>query len=429
MKIKVKNLSYEEVEKQPFSKHKWPARPSKALAFLIRTISKGELKAVNFSWTSQGMEKLGKKEPCLILMNHSSFIDLKIAHTIFKGRPLQIVCTSDGFVGKNGLMRKVGCIPTQKFVTDFQLVKDMLYCTQRLKTSILMYPEASYSFDGTATPLPQSLGKMLKLLNVSVVFVETFGAFARDPLYNGLRLRNTNVSAKVKYLLSPQEIQEKSVDELNNILKNCYSFDYFKWQKENNIKITENFRSLGLERVLYKCPVCLEEGKTKGEGIKFVCKNCNSSWEMEENGQMKIHDGTVAVGDKDFDFAHIPSWYKWERQCVRKEIEDGIYRLDIPVEIIIMKNTKAVYRVGEGRLIHDVKGFTLTGCDGKLNYSQDARKSYSLYSDYFWYELGDIICIGNNKILYYCFPKTDKDVAAKTRLATEELYKIQRNQA
>ena len=33
-------------------------------------------------------------------------------------------------------------------------------------------------------------------------------------------------------------------------------------------------------------------------------------------------------------------------------------------------------------------------------------------------------CIGTGDTLYYCFPKTEEDVVAKTRLAAEELYKI-----
>ncbi len=50
--------------------------------------------------------------------------------------------------------------------------------------------------------------------------------------------------------------------------------------------------------------------------------------------------------------------------------------------------------------------------------------SYSLYSDYYWYEVGDMICIGNTDVLYYCFPEAGRDVVAKTRLAAEELYKM-----
>jgi hypothetical protein len=51
---------------------------------------------------------------------------------------------------------------------------------------------------------------------------------------------------------------------------------------------------------------------------------------------------------------------------------------------------------------------------------------YSAYADYYWYEIGDMICIGDQEILYYCFPQEGGDVVAKTRLATEELYKIKK---
>ena len=91
-----------------------------------------------------------------------------------------------------------------------------------------------------------------------------------------------------------------------------------------------------------------------------------------------------------------------------------------------MVNMSCIYKVGSGRLHHGTDGFHLTGCDGKLDYSQKPSASYSLYSDYYWYEVGDMICIGNTEVLYYCFPKEGGDIVAKTRLATEELYKLTR---
>ena len=68
-----------------------------------------------------------------------------------------------------------------------------------------MYPEASYSFDGTATPLPDSIGRLVKMLGVPVVTIRTYGAFARQPLYNGLRKRKVNVSADPKRLGKRQQ--------------------------------------------------------------------------------------------------------------------------------------------------------------------------------------------------------------------------------
>ena len=83
--------------------------------------------------------------------------------------------------------------------------------------------------------------------------------------------------------------------------------------------------------------------------------------------------------------------------------------------------------MGQGRLRQDQGGFTLDGCEGKLHFERPARLNYSLYADYYWYELGDIICIGDQEIQYYCSPPAGTPVA-KARLATEELYKLQKRQ-
>ena len=52
--------------------------------------------------------------------------------------------------------------------------------------------------------------------------------------------------------------------------------------------------------------------------------------------------------------------------------------------------------------------------------------SDSRYSDFYWYENGDMISIGDVQIQYYCFPKYGENVVARTRLATEELYKMKK---
>jgi hypothetical protein len=65
----------------------------------------------------------------------------------------------------------------------------MEYCFKTLKTSVLMYPEACYSFDGTATTLPRKMGILLKKYDVPVLMIETSGLFNRNPLYNELKIR------------------------------------------------------------------------------------------------------------------------------------------------------------------------------------------------------------------------------------------------
>lgn len=421
MKIKTAELDYSLFEKLEKEKPFRPKKPNLFFRTLLKVVAQGDLKTTGFTLTEEGTEKIEKKQPCLYLMNHSSFIDLKIASSILYPRPFNIICTSDGFVGKKWLMRELGCIPTQKFVTDLTLVKNMVTAVKKLNSSILMYPEASYTFDGTATPLPSSIGKCVKLLGVPVVTILTDGAFLRDPLYNNLQLRKVKVSARMKYLLSPEEIRNLSTEEINEVIGKEFSFDNFRSQQENGIVVNEPFRADFLHRVLYKCPACQTEGKTEGEGTVLTCHTCGKKWELTENGYMKSLDGET-------EFPHIPDWYRWERDCVRNELETGDYHLSEPVIIRAIRNYDAVYTVGEGVLTHSVEGFRLTGCNGKLDYFQPPEASYSLYSDYYWYELGDMVCIGTGEVLYYCFPKETNVPVAKTRLAAEELFKLKKNE-
>ena len=207
MKIVTKKSTYEKVMAMKRAKPHRPLRPLFLLQIVVRILSMFDLIPAKFTYEKHGMEKIGKKEPCLILMNHSSFIDLKIASRIFYPRRYGIVCTSDGFVGKPWLMRLLGCIPTQKFVSDISLIRDMEYMLKEKKTSVLMYPEAGYSFDGTTTQLPRKLGVLMKKLGVPVVTVITQGAFARDPLYNCLQKRKVKVSADVTCLFTKEDLE------------------------------------------------------------------------------------------------------------------------------------------------------------------------------------------------------------------------------
>lgn len=417
MKIKTKALSYDQVMALPKGKRRQPRRPSRLLNLVVQAAATPDLLATKFSYTKEGMEKIGK-QPALILMNHSCFLDLMIAARVFFPRRYSIVCTSDGLIGKNLLMHFLGCISTQKFVSDVTLIRDMEYMLKEKKTSVLMYPEASYSFDGTATPLPRKMGVLLKKLGVPVVTVTTEGAFTRQPLYNCLRKRKVKVSAHVKCLLTAQEIKEKTVRELDEILDKAFTFDHFAWQRDNRVHISEPNRADGLHRILYKCPHCGAEGKTEGKGTQLTCHSCGKVWEMDELGQMVAVDGET-------EFSHIPDWYAWQRREVRRQLEDGSYCLETDVDIAMQVDYKAIYTVGSGHLSHGPEGFTLTGCDGKLHYSQGPLACYGLYADYFWYSIADMICIGNTDALYYCFPKGNTPVA-KTRLAVEELYKLKK---
>lgn len=362
MKIKTKHVSPEFALSIKKPAHRRPKKPNVFFRTLIRALSVPSLLSTRFKYESEDMEKAGNG-PWLILMNHSCFMDLKIASKMLYPKPYCVVSTWDGMVGKNWLMRQIGCIPTQKFVPDVSLITDMIHSIKKLNTSVLMYPEAGYSFDGTATALPKKMGALLKKLNVPVVSIITDGAFLRDPLYNGLQLRKVKISAKMKCLLSKEDIAEKSVEELDEILNETFTFDNFAKQYENQVAVTEPFRADGLHRILYKCPACQAEGFMEGKGTRLICKECGKSYEMGIYGRLK-----AAAGETEF--PHIPHWFAWQREHVKRQIIEKAYRMEWDVEIGILTDYKALYMIGDGKLVHDMNGFHLLNADGKVDYNQ-----------------------------------------------------------
>ena len=89
MKIKIKNASLEQALSKVAPKQKIK-KPNFLFATLVRILSTFELISTRFSFNKQIRKSL--KEPSLILMNHSCFLDLKIASKILYPKKYFIVC-------------------------------------------------------------------------------------------------------------------------------------------------------------------------------------------------------------------------------------------------------------------------------------------------------------------------------------------------
>ena len=285
-----------------------------------------------------------------------------------------------------------------------------------------MFPEAVYTLDGTCVPLPTTLAMFVKKLGAPLCMLQTNGVYLHVPAYGYVKKRNVPIHAELRYVLSPDEIKQMSIQEIQDVINKEFSFDDFRWQKENNVVINESFRADGLHKILYKCPHCQKEGGMQSSGIHLYCTECGKKWELTELGYLKALDGQTY-------FDHVPDWYRWERECVRKEVLDGSYGFDVPCDIMAIVDTKALYKIGSGRLTHSADGgFRLIGCDGKLDYQQSSKSMYTCEATPYWYEIDDVIGMGNNQVLYFAFPTENKEVVGKVKLAVEEIFKIIKEQ-
>lgn len=368
--------------------------------------------------SKEGLE--GLKPPYLLLGNHNAFFDMKVATLGTFPHFGNFVVAIDGFIGRENLLRKIGCICKRKFTSNISMVRNLQYVISK-KGIVAIYPEARYSLCGTTAPLPESLGKLCKLLDVPVVTIICHGHHINHPFWNTRKERGIkHTQAEMKLLFTREQVESLSVEELNDRLAEEFQYDDFAWQLENKIKIGDPDRAVGLEKILYQCPHCKKEYEMTSSGARLKCNSCGKTWTMSEYGQMIADNGET-------EFSHIPDWYEWERQNVKTEVAEGSYSTGtMKVDVESLPNADGFVSLGEGTMIHDMNGFKVViGDEGDSSMTM-VKTVPSLYSCHVEFEYlfkhGDCIDLNTLDDTWYIYPKDCKFSVTKMALATEELY-------
>ena len=367
--------------------------------------------------TKVNMEDIEDK-PYLMLVTHSSMVDFNLMLKASHPHKVNNVMTLEGFnTYTEPLMRSLGVLGTRKFITDIHLIKNMKYCVDKLKNPFVLFPEARYSLDGCTSYLPPSLGKMVRLLGVPVVVLMIHGNFVTCPQWNKIN-KKTFVEAEVKQIITAEETKKLSVEEINQRIAENFRYNDFAWQKEKQIKIDHPQRAKGLHALLYKCPHCNTEHQTDSEGTRLWCNACKKTWEMDEYGELHALEGET-------EFSHIPDWSNWERECVRKEIEEGTYYFEDDVRVETLPASWKFYKQGMGKLIQTPEGTTV-----KYNYygepyelHRSAMSLESMHIEYDYLGRGDCVDISIPDDSFWCY-LTKRDAITKISFATEEIHKL-----
>ncbi len=383
---------------------------SKVLLSLLR---KGhELKKINMD---------GLKPPYILLSNHMQFMDFAVLFDAVYPEKFNLVAANHVYYKDYALLEKLGCMCTRKFITDISLVRNCHKVLQEYGDIFVMFPEARYTPDGTQSILPSAIGKLAKKNKVPVVILLNHGNFLNQPFWSHYKFRKVPFHATLKQILAAEDVEKLSVEEINQIIRNEFQYDDYKWQKDNNILITENYRAHGLHKILYQCPHCMTEGKTTSNGISLTCNKCGKTWKMTELGELVAENGET-------EFSHIPDWYKWQRENVRKELLDGTYKYSDEVQAYGFPGVTKYINLGKVTVTHDLEnGFVLIGNYNNVDFmiSRPAKSHYSLHIEYEFGHLKGVDCfeVPTKNDSIYCIPSKEYMVT-KLALATEEAFKI-----
>ncbi len=382
----------------------------------------------------------GLKPPYLVLGTHHAFMDFCVTPLALFPHRANYVSELEGFEAYGEwLYRRIGCLGTRKFVNDLALVKNIKRVIDR-KGILVLYPEARYANVGTYSKLPESVGKLAKMLKVPVVVINMRGNYLQSPIWNLTIRKEAILDATITQVFTKEELAKATVSEINEKLQEYLAYDEYAWQYLTKQAITYEKRAEGIELALYQCPVCKWEFQMASEGAELYCRHCGERWYMTVYGRMEhltikhqtdnnlIDNFYHETQESAVDFTHIPNWYEWQRNQVIKEIENGTYFLDVEVHIEALPNAVNFIDLGEGRLIHDKNGFELTFKE----YGSDEEKTLhflpitmtSIHTEYNYRGNGQCVTLSTLDNTYFLFPRSEGFNATKIQFATEYLYEV-----
>lgn len=405
---------------KPFDRHMTPPRQNLFFLPFIWLMCFAATRGYGLKISKKRMEHL--KPPFIVLANHQAFMDFIITPLALFPHRANYISELEGFEYYGGkFYRQLGALGTRKFIDDMALIKNIQKVIKRGDIMVI-YPEARYANAGTSTIIPDSVGKLCKMLNVPVVTLTMHGNYLRSPIWNTSVRKQARLKAEIQQLFTAEELQKATPSYINEKIRHAISYDEYKWQKDNKISIAYPKRAEGLELVLYKCPVCGSEFKTTSEGSTLTCTSCGEKWTMDEYGEM------LSETTENFHLTHIPDWYEWQREQVINEINMGNYHFKGKVHIEALPNEYNFIDLGSGILEHTDKGFFLTfkdyGDKKEKTLTFPACTTLSVHTEYNYRNKGQCITLSTYDNTYFLFPLTEGFNATKLQFATEYLYKI-----
>ena len=399
-------------------------KPSGFFRWLTELIAGMGLVGHKVTVKKHGMD--GVKPPYFVVGTHHSYLDLKTMVRAMKPLKVTYVCSLDVLVmHPEWLMNRVGIIFKRKFVQDVHLLKNMKHCVNDLnECALVMYPEAKFSLDGTTSYLPPALGKLAKYLGVPVVAANMHGNYVSQPQWNrpknrlaGKVHKGTPLVTDVTLVASAEEVKALKSDEIQARIEQALQYDDFAWQKENNVLIKDKRRAEGLHKILYKCPHCGTEFNMHSEGARLSCARCGSIWEMSERGELAgVNCETV--------YSHIPDWFAYEKECVRREVQEGTYRCEKDVRLCTLPY-KRMYAQGTAHFVQTNEGITLSGTAYGEPFCEHwkGNATNGLHIEYNHIKESDAFAVSTLKESYWCFTDNDGTIT-KLSIATDEIYRF-----
>lgn len=275
-----------------------------------------------------------RKDPYIIIGNHSCLHDGIIVSTLLKKPPVPVI-NAFLFVSpftKFLLTKMYPSIPKRKGQSDLVTVRSMMK-TLKGGRGVMVYPEGNSSYYGKESSIPFSTVKFFKKVKKDIVVAKNNGGYLVAPRWGSKNIRKGLIEVEFFTLFKGEELDNYSLDEIYEKLVEAIKFNDFDWNRERKYEYNPKNRALGLEKFMYVCPKCNSHQTLSTKGNKILCKNCG---EIAHFNKYCLLEG--------LEFDNLVDWGEYQKNRLPEISKKILYTFGDMYDVDVIKYVK--YKMG-----------------------------------------------------------------------------------
>ena len=177
------------------------------------------------------------------------------------------------------IWRYKGSVAASTVIEVFKKVKD--------KKNVALFAEGARSWDGVTGPILPSTGKMVKKAGCGLVTYKIVGGYFASPRWSQSNTRKGYVHGAPVNVYTKEQLQEMTVDEINEAINRDLYEDAYARQVQEPKKYTGKDLAKYMENLLFICPKCGKIDTIQTSGNNVTCSACDLSFTYNEYGMLE----------------------------------------------------------------------------------------------------------------------------------------------
>ena len=295
--------------------YKHHQRVWKLLYFILKPVIKHKF--------NPDFEEIKTDGPIILITNHCTTWDPLLLAMALKKKQIYYVASEHIFrlgLASKAIIWLVGPIARKKGASAGDTTSK---CLEHLHAghSVCIFGEGEQSWDGLSKTVIRGTGKLVKDSGATLVTYRMIGGFLSLPRWAD-KVRKGSIKGEVAGIYAPEELKDKTPEEINEIMNRDIYVDMWQYQKEHKVIYRSEAMAEHLERMLYLCPKCLSTTGLKSSGKHLSCE-CGLDLTVNEYGFFEPAEP----------FEDLAEWEKWQKQNLRdlnfrKVSDDILFRQD-----------------------------------------------------------------------------------------------------